>query len=216
MKTSAKYIIMFDFETGGLPNSKQRAYYDIAAVELALVVIDCENLSIIEEKSFIFKDEYKEELIYTKEAEEVHGIKKEVRQNNGVELKIIYKEVCAIFKKYKNPRQMCSMGGHNISFDIPFLRNFFEDMGDNIDNYVKYWIDTLSWAHLFALEQMDYKLSTCCQLAGIDLVDAHRALTDTKANALLLISYIKKLRGEGQTQLSNKKKIRFRNTFELQ
>ena len=63
---------------------------------------------------------------------------------------------------------------------------------------------------------MDYKLSTCCQLAGIDLVDAHRALTDTKANALLLISYIKKLRGEGQTQLSNKKKIRFRNTFELQ
>ena len=71
-------------------------------------------------------------------------------------------------------------------------------------------------AHLSALEQIDFKLGTCCQLAGVDLVEAHRAQNDVDANALLLISYIKKLRGEGQTQLSNKKKIRFRNTFELQ
>lgn len=215
MKTSAKYVIMFDFETGGIPNKDLRAFYDVAAIEIALVVIDLEKLSITEEKSFIFKDNYKDGLIYTKEAEAVHGITKEMREENGVELKTIYKEICNLFKKYKNPRQMCHMGGHNISFDIPFLKNFFEFMGDNIDNYVKFYSDTMLFAHMSALEQENYQLHTCCQLNGIDLVNAHRALDDTKANALLMIEYIKKLRGEGSSSKKEEKKSRFRETFAI-
>lgn len=49
-------------------------------------------------------------------------------------------------------------------------------MNDDIDKYVKYYIDTMHWAHISSLEQENYQLGTCCQLAGIDLVDAHRAL----------------------------------------
>lgn len=218
MKTSAKYVIMFDFESGGLPNKDLRAFYDIAAVEIALVVIDLESLSTIEEKSFIFKDNYKDGLIYSKEAEVVHGITKETREKNGIELKIIYKEICNLFKKYKNPRQMCHMGGHNISFDIPFLRNFFEYMGDNLDKYVKFYTDTMLLAHMSALEQENYQLHTCCQINGIDLVNAHRALDDTKANALLFIEYVKRLRGQGaesSSQESQGVKSRFRETFAI-
>lgn len=208
---------MFDFETGGIPSKDKKAFYDIASVELAIVVINTINLSIIEEKSWIFEDNYKEDLIYTKEAEDVHGITQKIRQENGTPLKIIYKELKTIFAKYKNPRQLCCMSGHNISFDIPFLRNFFEYMKDNVDNYVKYWLDTLLLAHISNIEQINYQLGTCCQLNNIDLVDAHRALNDTAANAQLLISYIKRLRGQGQDNTdNNKKKIRYRENFQLQ
>ena len=220
MKTQANYIIMFDFETGGLPSKDTRAFYDIAAIEIALVVIDLRTLSIVEEKSFIFEDEYKEGLTYSKEAEDVHGITKEIRLSKGTDLKTIYKEIVALLKKYKNPRQLCNMGGHNISFDIPFLRNFFLYMKDDIDNYVKFWTDTLLWAHMASLEQENYQLHTCCVKYGIDLVNAHRALDDTKANAYLMIEFIKRLRGQGSdgnqgAALVDRDIVRFRDKFEL-
>ena len=206
---------MFDFESGGIPSKDKRAFYEIASVELAIVVIDVRTLEIVEEKNWIFEDEYKEDLIYAKEAEDVHGITKKIRQENGVPLKTIYKELKSIFSKYKNPRQLCCMSGHNISFDIPFLRNFFEYVGDDIDNYVKYWLDTMLLAHMSSLEQINYQLGTCCQINGIDLVDAHRALNDTAANAQLLISYIKRLRGQGVQSESKTKKVRYRENFQL-
>lgn len=218
MKTSAKYIIVADWETGGLPNSKQKAFFDVPAVEWAMSCIDLEKLEIIDRYSAILPYNYKEDLIgYSEEVTAVHGITKEMQEANSVPLKEIYKTLKSWFSKYKNPRQLCTIAGHNfVTFDKPFLENFFIYMNDDINNYVRFWLDTMQLAHLSALEQIDFKLGTCCQLAGVDLVEAHRAQNDVDANALLLISYIKKLRGEGQTQLSNKKKIRFRNTFELQ
>lgn len=218
MKTSAKYAIAFDFETGDLISATKKAFYDAAAVEIALVVIDLEQLSIVEEKSFIFKDEYKEGLSYSEQAELVHGITKEIRKSKGVELKEIYKYLVGLFKKYKNPRQLCHLLGHNIiSFDVPFLRNFFEYMGDDLDKYVKFYTDTMLLAHLSVLEQENYQLHTCCQINGIDLVNAHRALDDTKANALLFIEYVKRLRGQGLVSQEEKKekKSRFRETFAI-
>ncbi len=46
MKTSSKYIIFFDFETGGLPNKNARAFYEVPLVETAMVVVDMEKLEI--------------------------------------------------------------------------------------------------------------------------------------------------------------------------
>ena len=93
-------------------------------------------------------------------------------------------------------------------------------MGDNIDNYVKYYLDTMQIAHMAALEQQDYKLHTCCELFNIDLVNAHRALDDTKANALLGIEYVKLLRGMNTSSTVNNVSqetgfIRFREKFQL-
>lgn len=217
MKTSAKYIIVADWETGGLPNSKQRAFFDVPAVEWAMSCVDLQTLEIIDQYSAILPYNYKEDLVgYSEEATAVHGITREMQEVNSVPLKEIYKTMKTWFTKYKNPRQMCTIAGHNfVSFDKPFLENFFSYMQDDINNYVRFWLDTMNLAHLSALEQADYKLGTCCQLAGIDLVEAHRAQQDVNANAMLLISYIKKLRGEDQVR-GESKKVRFRNTFELQ
>lgn len=186
-------------------------------VEWAMSCVDLQTLEIIDQYSAILPYNYKEDLVgYSEEATAVHGITREIQEANSVPLKEIYKTMKTWFTKYKNPRQMCTIAGHNfVSFDKPFLENFFSYMQDDINNYVRFWLDTMNLAHLSALEQVDYKLGTCCQLAGVDLVEAHRAQQDVNANAMLLISYIKKLRGEGQVQ-GESKKVRFRNTFELQ
>lgn len=216
MKTSAKYIIVADTETSDLVSKEKPAFDTVALMEVALVVIDLEKLSVVEEKSFMFERDYKEGLIYSTQAEAVHGITAEIQKENGLPLKTIYKEICNLFKKYKNPRQNCTLCGHNFqNFDFPFFKNFFKYMGDDIDNYVKFVLDTMLFAHMSALEQENYQLHTCCQLNGIDLVNAHRALNDTKANALLMIEYIKKLRGEGSSSKKEEKKSRFRETFAI-
>lgn len=218
MKTQCRYVIVVDTETSDLISKEKPAFDVVALMEVALVVVDLESLSIIEEKSFIFERDYKEGLIYSSQAEAVHGITAKIQEEKGISLKIIYKEICSLFKKYKNPRQLCHLAGHNIiSFDVPFLRNFFEYMGDDLDKYVKFYTDTMLLAHMSALEQENYQLHTCCQINGIDLVNAHRALDDTKANALLFIEYVKRLRGQGSVSQEEKKerKSRFRETFAI-
>ena len=216
MKTSCNYILVYDFETGNLCNSKCIAFENAPCVEIAMVCIDMKTLEIVDELDRIFPYNYKEDLIYSEQATAVHGITEQMQEELATPLKDIYKELKTWFTKYKNPRQLCTLAGHNIvGFDNPFMKNFFAYMKDDIDNYVKYYIDTMQIAHMAALEQMNYQLGTCCQLAGIDLVDAHRALNDTKANAQLFISYVKKLRGEGQQSNVEKKEERYRESFQL-
>lgn len=219
MKTSSKYIICFDTETGGLISKDKPAFTTIPLMEIALVVINMESLSVEEKKSFIIERDYKEGLIYSKEAEEVHGITEELQREKGISIKELYKELKNLFSKYKNPRQLSTLVGHNIvGFDVPFLVNFFSYMKDDLNNYVKFYLDTMQMAHMMNLEQQDYKLHTCCNLFNIDLVNAHRALDDTEANALLFIEMIKRLRGIGidkKTENIDNKKSSFRERFQL-
>lgn len=218
MKTSSKYVICFDIESGGLMSKDKPAFDAIALIEIALVVVNMETLSIAEKRSYIFERNYKDGLIYTKEAEEVHGITETIQQQKGIPLKEIYKEMKSLFSKYKNPRQLCTLVGHNIvGFDVPFIVNFFKYMGDDLNNYVKFYIDTMQVMHMISLEQQDYKLHTCCAIFNIDLVNAHRALDDTEANAKLFIEIVKRLRLEGsnESSIDKPKRTTFRERFQL-
>lgn len=216
MKTASKYVIIFDVESGGLPGKENRPFYEIALIEGTFCVIDMESLEIIEELDIMLPDEYKEGLIYQEQAEMVHGITKAIRQANGKPLKECYKSVLDLYKKYKNPRQGITMVAHNYNFDKPFLENFFEYMGGNLSDHVKYWLDTMQFAHMAALEQVDYKLHTCCGIHNIDLVDAHRSSADTRATAKLFIEFVKRLRGEGLSAAAQvEKKIRYREKFQF-
>jgi DNA polymerase III alpha subunit (gram-positive type) len=219
MKTACNFVIVYDFETGGLPSKEKLPFLNIPIVELAMSAIDMTTLEIVDRVDMIFPYNYKEGLEYQPQATEVHQITKTIQDANGIPLKQCYKTCKEWFAKYKNPRQMCTLAGHNIvAFDNPFFKNFFEFMGDDLDKYVRFYIDTMQWAHISALEQIDYKLGTCCQLADIDLVDAHRAQNDVDANAGLFISYVKKLRGDvvAQQQSSQTEEVvRYRETFQL-
>lgn len=214
MKTASKYIIVVDTETGSIPSKENKAFYDVALIEATFCLIDMESLEIVEELDIMFPDNYKEGLIYAQQAEDVHGITKSIRVAKGIPLKDCYKKVLDLFKKAKNPRQGVTLVAHNHNFDRPFIENFFEYMGGDLSEHVKYWLDTMQFAHMSALEQSDYKLGTCCAIHDIDLVDAHRSSTDTRATAQLFIEFVKRLRNEGSAK-KEELKTRYRERFQL-
>jgi DNA polymerase-3 subunit epsilon/ATP-dependent DNA helicase DinG len=68
--------------------------------------------------------------------------------------------------------------GHNISFDLNFLypHGLFQN---------NLWIDTYDLAAIMLPNATRYSLSSLAQQIGIELVEAHRALNDARASALL-------------------------------
>ena len=64
MKTSSNYVIVYDFETGNLWNSKCIAFDNAPLVELAMVCVDMNKLEIIDEVDLIFPYGYKEDLVF--------------------------------------------------------------------------------------------------------------------------------------------------------
>ena len=207
---------MCDVETGGTFNSKQKATIDVALVEVAIVVIDVQELKIIEEYSSIISP-YKESLLYAKEAEEVHGITKAMIAEHGQPLKDVVRKIRTILTKYKNTRRKAILGGHNVMFDVEFLKYAFEFCGFDLSDLIGDIEDTWKIAGYSVGEQENYKLGTCCVKNGIDLVESHRAQGDIRANALLMIEYLKRLRGEGTAHVAreSEEESRFRDSFEI-
>ena len=68
--------------------------------------------------------------------------------------------------------------GHNISFDLNFLypHGLFQN---------NLWIDTYDLAAIMQPNATRYSLSSLSQQLGIELTEAHRALHDARASALL-------------------------------
>lgn len=217
MQTAQKYVIFFDIESGGIPSKDKLAFYGIPLIEISFVVVDMLKLEIVDKVEITFPYMYFDNLEYSMQAQEVHGITPEMQKSKAVTLKEAHKQIKDLFAEYKNPRLKCTLCGHNsVGFDTPFLKNFFEHMNDNLDNYVLFNVDTMMLAQWAALEQENYKLGTCTNLYGIELVDAHRASTDTEATAKLGIEFIKKLRGEGASVSEGGKKIRYRESFQIE
>ena len=216
MNTYVKYICVADTETGGLPNKSKKAFYDVALCEVAIVVIDCIELKIVDEYSAIIKP-YSDTCEYSEQAAAVNGLSKEYLEQNGLPVKQVYSEVKALLKKYTNSRVGAVLCGHNFQlFDVPFFEGLFAYHNDNLWDYVKFIEDTMKLAYYRHTTQENYKLGTCCKAEGVELVDAHRALADTKANALLMVQYLKSLRGTGEAVTAKAfKKSRFRESFSL-
>lgn len=223
MNTSVKYMCIADTETGGIPSKggkgkpEKKAFYDVALCEVAVVVIDCVNLKIVEEYDEIIKP-YKDDLEYSPQAEAVHGLSKTILEENGIDAKQAYSDIKRLLKNYANPKIGAIFCGHNFQlFDIPFFEGLFEFNKDNLWDYVKFVEDTMKLSWYRGVEQENYKLGTCCKKEGVELVDAHRALNDTRANAQLMLKYLSYIRGNGGVEAvkSGVKKSRFREKFQL-
>jgi len=214
MQSKYNKFISCDFETGGLPNSTMRAFYDIPITEIALVSIS-EDLKIEKSDSWLVKP-YKEGLEYSKGAEIASGISKQMVEEQGENLEEVFKKILLFFKDCKTDSRLPVIFGHNfIKFDSAFMVNMFEYFKTDITKYLNPEAeDTLKWSRFMWKESVNYKLGTCCQNAGITLQDAHRAMSDTQATAELFIYFMKNLRGEN----FNKKEIgtkKFRESFEI-
>lgn len=173
-----KYIVL-DFETGGLSPDKN------PAVEVALLVADHEFNAV--EKYSAFIQPYGNLTINPK-ALQVNGISMEEIEG-GKLLKTVVTELSDIFKKYKagrygKPIMVC----HNYPFDFGFLDDMFSRVNLDPKKFIdEHGLCTIRLAKLiWRGQETKFNLLACCDKAGIELVDAHRAAGDVDATFKLL------------------------------
>lgn len=83
---------------------------------------------------------------------------------------------------------------HNASFDLRFLEAELLRAQVAPARLPLTGLCTMQWSSVF-LESPSRKLEDCCAACGIDLVDAHSAMADARATALLLSHYISLVEG---------------------
>ena len=204
-----------DTESGGLPKQlKKRATIEVALTEIALVMVSNPELEIIDKRSWLIKP-YSKDLIYQDEAAKVSGITKQMCEAEGQDIEVVFKEMCDFVKKFKKGQRLPILVGHNLrAFDLEFIENLFEmfkiDPSKYFDESVE---DTVEWMRKKFVEAASFNLFSCTNMAGIDHVEAHRALPDTIATAKLWIYLMKSLRGSAVQEVKRK---RFRDTFQFE
>jgi DNA polymerase-3 subunit epsilon len=78
---------------------------------------------------------------------------------------------------------------HNAPFDLAFLRLEFARAGFELP--AAPYLCTLAASRIYLPDLSRRRLVDCCQAAGVDLYDAHSALGDARATALLLAHYLR-------------------------
>lgn len=205
MLYNVNYVVA-DIETGGLNWEKN------PIVEVALYVLNSNLEPICEYESLVkpYGD-----LILTSEAMAVHKIPLE-DINKGKDVKVLVKELIDFLRplkvgKYAKP----VMVGHNIEkFDGPYLASVFEFCNKNLFDVIDIhfedtmWLARKKWGNEDQIA--NFQLTTCCNKAGIDLVQAHRAMSDTKATARLFEYFVNCLRSEKTEIKAEKPREKFR------
>lgn len=127
-------ILFVDTETGGLNPEKN----DLLTV--ALVV--WENFQILDKKEWKIK---KENYRTTQEALAVNKIDLKKIYEDGLEEKKVIEEMISFVKKnFKEPKKS-AIAGHNVNFDISFLKKLFERNFFDWNKYFGYrTIDTMT------------------------------------------------------------------------
>lgn len=197
-KRATPDYFIFDTETGGYSNKKN------PVCEIAAILINGETLEEIIRYETVIKP-YDEKLDYSAGAEKIHGLTKEVLEENGEEIEIVVEELKAILEfanENKKKSGKVVLVGHNINFDVRFLSSMFlhckEDLNKYVDTFtndkgeiVPTTIDTIKLSHMaWGNENMTFKLNDCCEKAEIVLTNAHSAMADTEATMELFKRHV--------------------------
>ncbi len=207
MKTNCENYVVFDTETTGLKYDKN------AVIEIACCAVDKDLKDVGEFDSGIMKVYDNREI--NEKALQANNISID-QINNGNDPEEQMKKLIKFFLSLKSGRNKPVLVGHNIDkFDIPFLDDMFSVFGQDLSKYVNtdFTIDTMWWARCKWTESVNFRLGTCCSNSGIELVNAHRAMVDTRANKELFKNFLISLRSDGSPK--EKKEERFRETFEI-
>lgn len=209
------YFTVFDLETGGLKKSGDCS----PITEIAIVVIN-NNFETVEEFSTLIKP-YVSENQYTSEALKVSNITLSMCERDGIDSKQAAKKIIDVFKraKSKDNGKKPILVGHNIDdFDIPILSYFLKNHGFDLEKIVetKMTVDTKWWGRLGFPTLPGFTLGDCLSAEGIDILQAHRALYDTRANKELFVGMMKRLRGEGDKAFADAPTTRESFRFQIE
>jgi DNA polymerase III alpha subunit (gram-positive type) len=208
----ANYII-FDCETGGLRPKEN------PITQIGFLAIDCNTLKEINRFETFVKPY--DDLVITKEALNYTGLKMQ-DINSGIDKKELLNFLIDFFKKCSpnnRPENKPVMVGHNVQYDIGFLKYLFESLNKNVFDYIsETQIDTMSLTKMFNPDATSLKLESCCDNVGVVLKDAHNAMNDVIATTELFKVYIHKLRQSSKVSTdnnSNKQNTKSRNKFQF-
>jgi DNA polymerase-3 subunit epsilon len=202
-------LVVFDLETGGLVPAKN------PIMEIGVVTLDQKTLQEELQYETLIKPYYglnNQELAYDPRAIEVHGIEPSRTIREGKDAAVVVESLIKLFKQLKVPRDTRGIHkpilcGHNVVFDVAFLRYLFSLVREDLSNYVLsnngeiiVW-DTMQMATILWSndESAKFNLGACCERAGLGNFLAHSALADTKTTAELLKYFLESFRGNGKT-----------------
>lgn len=209
-------FVVFDLETGGLIK-KDVWIPPITEIAICVVDNDLNDVPSLEYESLITP--YRDDSEYNPQALQVSNITLDLCRKEGKSREAVVKEVVNVLKKAKLGGKKPILVGHNIdTFDIPILDRLLEECGEDLSKYVEvdFTIDTKWWGRMKYPQLAGYKLSDCLTRSNIDIVNAHRSLTDTRANKDLFIQWMKCLRGEGTNTCVENEEKPFRESFKFQ
>lgn len=218
-------LIFIDFETGGLDFNKH-AVTEVAAVAIKLDTL--EKIDLISEFIKPYGD-YQ----YDDQALKATGITfEDIDGGKDVkEVVMMIAELCKRADLYTNKGALRPIFvAHNSPFDKGFLMQIFSfckkipelqkhSYGevDFFGNYQPEFMDSIILSKLIYGNDDDmvkYNLTSCVTRAGIELVDAHRAISDTMSLKDMVCSFIRKMRSEGSQEAATVKE-KFRKHFQF-
>lgn len=206
-------FVVIDFETSGADKEGNHAKKH-AATEVAVMALNGVTLEEILRYDNKFKP-YDETHIYSEDAAKLTGIYKQDCIDQGIELKQIVEDLCTVFTEanlHNTKTAKPVLVAHNWDFDKSFLQDIFRRAGVDLSKYVDgeldaygnfqpHGIDTMDLAKQCWAEVTDtdtrFKLTNCCERAGIDVVDGHSAMNDVEPTADLLRFFCIRLRSGG-------------------
>lgn len=201
-------FVCIDFETGGLKHEKN------PVTEFAGLAINGVTLQEIIRYDNIVKP-YDNSLVYEPAATKIHGLSKERCEKEGVRLSQIVSDACVLFEEanlYNTKTAKPILVAHNPGFDVPFLQDIFKRAKVDLSKYIAGYFDIHGhfqpealdttimskqcWGEVTDLDTK-FNLKACCEKAGVDFVDAHRAMTDVVATTDLFRYLITRMRSSG-------------------
>lgn len=216
--------IVFDFETGGLDGTKN------ACTEIGLVCLDGETLEEVGRYESYIQPYIAE---YDQAALDFTGITMEKLHLSGKPITQVGKEVFEWIKEMRvktgttSFTKKCILVGHNVLFDICFLKQLSKESKTDIlsqvdcnknDPSVPLYLDSIILAKMsWGDDEMmaNFKLESCVGKIGSELSDGHKAINDVVGTKDLLIWCVKKLRSANEDGVSQAK-IRVRDRVHFQ
>ena len=177
-------FLWLDTETTGIDPT------DSAAFELAFILV--QNGTVICERDF-FLNPLSETIIYHKEAGEVHGYTEEQikafppEKEQMPKIAQFLKDCVELFKTDGSRTEKLVIAGYNVDFDKKHLKALLERNGFNYDDYfISGSADVYEQVKRAGFQKAlpylpDRKLGTVAKHLGVNLENAHNALSDIKA-----------------------------------
>lgn len=167
-----KLGLCFDWETSGSDWDKDSSI-DYQGISLGMAVFNTRTFDVIDTLYLEIKfDESRYK--WSKEAEAIHHLTREHLAINGLSNEDAACAVIEFLLKYFGPNPNIMIMGHNIPYDVKFMKQLLEPFG-LMFNIHHVMLDT---AGACFINFVTYKSDHLFQLAGVGDRDMHNALED--------------------------------------